>query len=185
MRGKHGNHAKGPAHYKWSEERMISDDGYAKLRVGVDHPLADPNGYAYEHLVIWIAAGNLRPPRNKHLHHKNEHRTDNRLSNLELLTIPEHADRHGRLRLTKYNAREIRERYAAGTATQADLAADYFVPVQRISKVIHGQVWRDAGGPISTVDHRHRDPATGRIIGKKLAGALLDGREHKDFPHAQ
>lgn len=59
MRGKHANHRKGSTHPRWSNERMISSDGYVKLRVGKTHPLADANGYAYEHTVVWASAGHL------------------------------------------------------------------------------------------------------------------------------
>ena len=61
LRGKHGNHAKGPSHGRWSGERIPTPHGYIKVRVGTEHPLADPNGYAYEHLVVRCAAGNARP----------------------------------------------------------------------------------------------------------------------------
>lgn len=94
LRGKHGNHRKGPHHHQWSDDRMVSAEGYIKIRVGDSHPLADPNGYAYEHLVIWCSAGNPRPEAGQLLHHKNEVRGDNRLENLELLTRQEHNRLH-------------------------------------------------------------------------------------------
>jgi hypothetical protein len=47
-----GNHKSGPECPLWSDEKIISSHGYVKLRVGAEHPLADPNGYAYEHLVV-------------------------------------------------------------------------------------------------------------------------------------
>lgn len=178
------NAKRGSEHPRWSEDRMISDDGYVKIRVGVDHPLADPNGYAYEHLVVWVAAGNPRPEHGFHIHHKNEHRTDNRYGNLELLTDQEHAAEHSRLKLTSEAARSIRERYAAGDATQAQLAREYSVPHQRISKVIRGSIWKKAGGPLSIEDNRQRDPVDGRFTGKKTAGRHLEGRTHDEFPEA-
>lgn len=92
-RGK-GPKAKGSAHYRWNAGRMLSDDGYVKVRVGIDHPLADPNGYAYEHLVVWCAAGRQCPRDGETLHHQNEDKTDNRLENLELLTRSEHNAHH-------------------------------------------------------------------------------------------
>ena len=52
---------RGCRHGRWSREKMLSSHGYVKVRVGKDHPLADPNGYAYEHLLVWVAAGNPRP----------------------------------------------------------------------------------------------------------------------------
>lgn len=88
------NSRRGSAHHRWSGRIILNDDGYVKLRVGVEHPLADPNGYAYEHLVIWCAAGNPRPGLDEILHHKNEERTDNRYSNLELLTRADHNRLH-------------------------------------------------------------------------------------------
>jgi hypothetical protein len=77
---------------------MRNADGYVKVRVGRDHPLADPNGYAYEHLVVWCAAGRSRPRPDEILHHENEDKSDNRLSNLRVLKRGEH------------NALQLRER---------------------------------------------------------------------------
>ena len=76
QRGKHGNHAK------------------VKIRVGVEHPLADPNGYAYEHLLVWVSAGRAIPEENEILHHSNEVKSDNRLGNLELKVRPDHGRHH-------------------------------------------------------------------------------------------
>lgn len=94
----HNNTKRGAQHHRWSSGLLLSDDGYVKVRVGVEHPLADPNGYAYEHLVVWCAAGRQRPGVGETLHHVNEDKTDNRIGNLELLTRGEH------------NALHIRER---------------------------------------------------------------------------
>jgi hypothetical protein len=93
QRGK-GRKAKGSANHRWNDSRILNEDGYVKVRVGRDHPLADPNGYAYEHLVVWCAAGRPRPGRGQLLHHQNEDKTDNRLSNLELITRAEHGKHH-------------------------------------------------------------------------------------------
>lgn len=57
----------------------MTDHGYVMLRVGKDHPLADRNGWAYEH---HLAMG--RKPKRGHLfHHVNDVKTDNRPDNLE------------------------------------------------------------------------------------------------------
>lgn len=93
QRGK-GPKAKGSAHHRWNTDRIQNEDGYVKVRVGKDHPLADPNGYAYEHLVVWCAAGHSRPTPSELLHHKNEDKTDNRYSNLELISRSEHGKHH-------------------------------------------------------------------------------------------
>lgn len=94
LRGRHGNHARGNEHYRWNDGRMISEHGYIKLRVGVDHPLADPNGYAYEHLIVWASAGRPLPADNETLHHANEDKTDNRLDNLEVMVRGDHNSLH-------------------------------------------------------------------------------------------
>lgn len=93
-RGRHGNHARAADHPRWNSEQLLSSHGYVLLRVGVDHPLANPNGYAYEHLVVWVAAGRALPTSEETIHHRNEDKTDNRLANLECLTRSEHALRH-------------------------------------------------------------------------------------------
>ena len=105
---------------------MLSEHGYVKLRVGVDHPLADPNGYAYEHLIVWISAGRPPPRDNQTLHHKDENKRDNRIGNLELLTRGDHNSLH--------------------------------------------------------LEAMERDPRTGRLVGKRAAGRLLDGRTWDEVP---
>jgi len=96
MRGNHNNHAKASRTGRWNEKKMLSPHGYVKLRVGASHPLADANGYVYEHIVIWVAAGNSRPTSGTVLHHINHTRTDNRIENLEMLTIKEHNKLHNK-----------------------------------------------------------------------------------------
>lgn len=93
-RGVHGNHVRGREHYRWNDRAIISEHGYRKVRVGVEHPLADPNGYAYEHLLVWVSAGKPRPGPGQLLHHRNEDQQDNRLDNLELLTRADHNRHH-------------------------------------------------------------------------------------------
>ncbi len=94
---------------RWSNDRMIGSTGHVKIRVGKGHPLADPKGYAYEHLVVWCAAGNPRPPKGHVLHHRNGCKTDNRLENLTLEHLGEHNRIHnaerGRDALGRFRAR--------------------------------------------------------------------------------
>lgn len=124
----HQKRSSGASHYRWNDGRMLSSQGYVKVRVGRGHPLADANGYAYEHLLVWVAAGNPKPPSGWLLHHENENKADNRLTNLALITKAE----HNRLHMAE----------------------------------------------------RQRD-THGRMVGKKAAGRLLDGREHNEFPEVQ
>lgn len=101
-----GHHKSGAAHHRWNSGRILNEDGYVKVRVGREHPLADPNGYAYEHLLVWCSAGRTRPESGHTLHHKNEDKTDNRIGNLELLTRSEHNKLHNAER-----GRDLRGRF--------------------------------------------------------------------------
>lgn len=84
---------------------MISEHGYVKVRVGRVHPLADPNGYAYEHLIVWAAAGRALPGPDELIHHIDEDKTNNRIDNLELKTRSEHAIHHNADRVRDVNGR--------------------------------------------------------------------------------
>lgn len=98
MRGKHGNHARGPEHGRWQDGRLVSSHGYVLVRVGRDHPLAFGNGYVYEHHLVWISAGNPPIEEDETLHHINGIKSDNRIGNLELLERSEHGEIHSELR---------------------------------------------------------------------------------------
>lgn len=166
----HRNTKRGKEHYRWNDDRMLSKHGYVKVRVGVENPLADSNGYAYEHLLVWCAAGRVKPDKNQILHHRNENKTDNRLSNLELLTRGEHATEHNRM-VSDSVVREIRVRFAAGE-DGTTLAKEFGIPFQRVYRYIHGETRIGAGGPIQS----------GPLPRKKAAGRLLDGRTWDEVP---
>lgn len=169
-KGTHDNHPKASQHPRWKAGSQVASNGYLKVRVGKGHPLSDPNGYAYEHLVVWCAAGRKRPERGEILHHKNGDKTDNRLENLELLTKEQHAKEH-HLMIPDNAVRILRERYAAGDDGTA-LAVEFGISFQSVYKMLRGKVRRSAGGPI-----QH-----GSLRGKKRAGRLLDGREWSEYP---
>lgn len=167
MRGKHNNHAKASQQHRWKPGGSVASNGYVKLRVGKGHPLADRNGYAYEHLVVWCAAGNPRPERGYLIHHRNEDKTDNRIENLELMSRREHSQEHSGAIPDEWVV-TIRKTYADGTMTMKELAVHFETSVQRVSKIVRGEVRKSAGGPIT--------------VGKKRAGRLLDGVLHDGMP---
>lgn len=121
QRGRHGKQPRASAHGRWNRERLISSHGYARVRVGAGHPLADPNGYAYEHLLVWVSAGRKRPGKDELLRFDNGDKLDTRIENLVLVTRAEHnrlknaaqmRDAHGRV-MSKAVTRLVR----AGAAT--------------------------------------------------------------------
>lgn len=92
-KGIHHNHARGDKCGRWNRGKMLSPEGYVKMRVGRAHPLADPNGYAYEHRLV-IAAAGIQIPDGYVIHHKNGDKTDNRLENLEVVARGVHNAHH-------------------------------------------------------------------------------------------
>lgn len=159
----------GPNHPRWTEARMITPHGYVKIRVGGNHPLADPNGYVYEHLIVWVSAGNPRPSKGWLIHHRNEVKSDNRLGNLELKKKTRHGVDHASP-LTDEQVRSIRLAYDNREANTTMMAATYEVPPQTIWKLITGKTRVEAGGPIQTGPLRNRKDR------------LLHGGAHNDRP---
>lgn len=74
---------KGSDNPGWRGGRYIKD-GYVRVRVGRGHPMATPQGWAYEHrLVMAEHLGRWLEPE-EHVHHRNGDKQDNRIENLEL-----------------------------------------------------------------------------------------------------
>lgn len=93
LSGRHGNHSRGPAHYRYNHGLAISMEGYVKVQVGVAHPLVDSNGYAYLHHLV-VAASGMHPSRDEVIHHKDGNTTNNRIDNLQILSRSEHSRIH-------------------------------------------------------------------------------------------
>lgn len=72
----------GPKNPNWKGGRITDPRGYVLIRVGVDHPLADVRGYAYEHRLK--AEDDLqRPLRDgEEVHHDDENKSNNDPGNL-------------------------------------------------------------------------------------------------------
>ncbi len=95
-RGRHKKHARGDGHPRWKGGIVNSSHGYWKVQVGKEHPLSDPNGYAYVHLLVWLTDGRPRPPAGYVIHHRDEDTKNNRIDNLELRENGEHLNYHAR-----------------------------------------------------------------------------------------
>ena len=136
------------------------------------------------------------------INHKNGLRDQNNIGNLEQATYSEQAkhahstglhDQHGEknpgVKLTDNQVAQIRLAYSHGGNTQQQLADRFGVSFQAVSKIVKGQRRPKQAGSIAPDDNRYcaseRDAATGKFIGKKAAGRLLEGRTHDGFPATQ
>lgn len=68
---------------------QFTDDGYRLVRA-YKHPIARSNGYALEHRLVAYGAGLIGIDDPRQVHHRNHDILDNRLENLEVMTVEEH-----------------------------------------------------------------------------------------------
>jgi hypothetical protein len=80
---------------------------YKRIHVGTSHPLADTQGRAYEHHVVWVSAGNAPPGPDECIHHRDGDKANNALDNLELMTRAEHSRHHQRVRVSEKRRRRF------------------------------------------------------------------------------
>lgn len=72
----------------------VDKGGYVRLWMP-GHPIAQPDGYVLEHRLVMHEAG--FDVHGMHVHHRDHDKTNNDLSNLELLTPAQHAEHHGHI----------------------------------------------------------------------------------------
>lgn len=80
---------RGERNYQWKGGRYTGKDGYIHIRD------IERKKYIREHQLVMEKHIGRKLIKGEVVHHKNGIRTDNRLSNLELLTISEHKKLHG------------------------------------------------------------------------------------------
>ena len=136
----------GAGNANWRGGRITTEHGYTKIQVGKGHPLADPNGYAYEHLIVWVSAGLPPPSRSKILHHRNEVKSDNRVENLTVITRAAHILEHHPPKISDEQVVALRNDRAGG-ASVIDLAAKYGLSKTAVHAIITGTRRSTVGGP--------------------------------------
>jgi len=99
---KRNQYAENNSHWK---DGVVRDKGYILERC-IGHPRASNNGnYVYQHVLVmekqigrYLKWNGPNDPNSEIVHHKNEIKDDNKIDNLELMTVSEHVRLHNKLR---------------------------------------------------------------------------------------
>ena len=78
----------------------ITSNGYRMIKIGKGHPWARQDGYIFEHRFVMSQHIGRPLLSSEAVHHINHNKLDNRIENLQLMTILGHLDHH-RVRLQK------------------------------------------------------------------------------------
>lgn len=87
---------KGEANPSWRGGISYSGHGYRLILVGKGEPMANNNGYVPEHRLVMAEHLGRPLKRSEHVHHCNGDILDNRLENLEILSLSDHTKHHNR-----------------------------------------------------------------------------------------
>lgn len=167
--------AKWVASDQWKRLRPDYNNGY--LRVTLSE--SESRVIRSVHSVILETFAGKCPPGfvGRHL---NDDQMNNRITNLQWGTPRENMDdavRNGRTtkgerncnaKLTATDVQEIRDSYASGGVTQAELAETYSVGSTVISEVVRGGTWKHVGGPII------RTIAKKKYLGAQVAAQIRE-----------
>lgn len=74
----------------WRGGRSLASNGYVLIRVGVDHPLGDVRGYAYEHRLIAMAKLGRMLKATDTIHHRDGNKENNSWENIEVFPSRHH-----------------------------------------------------------------------------------------------
>jgi len=80
----------------WKGGRAIDNDGYVRCSGHQDHPRANLSGQVYEHILVMERHLGRMIGVKEMVHHKNGDKQNNRVDNLEVLTVADHHRRHAR-----------------------------------------------------------------------------------------
>ena len=89
---------KGEKNGNWKGGKHSRVDGYKLVRKGVISRNAKGSRYILEHRLIMEKHLGRKLKRSEVVHHKNGNNSDNRISNLEIITQSEHAKLHYKTR---------------------------------------------------------------------------------------
>jgi hypothetical protein len=81
-------YVKGRGHGNWKGGRYVDNRGYVMVK-DRSHPNANANGQVSEHRIVMEQHLGRLLKKHESVHHKNGVRTDNRIQNLELWTVPQ------------------------------------------------------------------------------------------------
>ena len=91
---------------KYGGHKKIRQDGYVKVYTP-NHPKATKDGYVMEHILVMEEKIGRYLKTDEVVHHKNKKRNDNRLENLQLMTLKEHASLHMKERWEKKRSDDL------------------------------------------------------------------------------
>ena len=83
----------GPNHPLWKGGEYIDVEGYKRI-YEPQHPHATARGYVKEHIKVIVEMLGRPLKKGEQVHHINRNRLDNRIENLQLVTISEHMRIH-------------------------------------------------------------------------------------------
>lgn len=97
LRGRKFPERCGEKHHGWKGGRYIDGAGYIRV-YRPDHHRASQNGYVPEHILVMEEELGRKIGKNESIHHVDENKSNNSISNLRLMSSYEHKSFHAKKR---------------------------------------------------------------------------------------
>lgn len=108
------------SHPRWRGGRHVTVGGYVQIVVPVDDSMicmADSRGRIFEHRLVMARHLGRLLLTEEQVHHRNGNKQDNRVENLELLSLEEHAAaHHAEIRTLRARVQELERELASKAA---------------------------------------------------------------------